>query len=144
MQNMKIKRFRAAQYRYENQCPYGEDPFETECPCCDEAHEPETTTDYDGDGGYDLSFEAYCPACVANDCESNHGSYCCKTCNKTFLKVYNVKDHLIVHTTHQPFKCSLCGRSFNQHNNLKRHLRNNICKNKPGVFKDSKVDSDWF
>ena len=49
--------------------------------------------------------------------------YKCDTCQKEFLKYYQLKSHLIIHMTEKPYKCEFCPRAFCRKHDLSRHER---------------------
>mmetsp|Transcript_501 Transcript_501/g.548 ORF Transcript_501/g.548 Transcript_501/m.548 type:complete len:170 (+) Transcript_501:434-943(+) len=46
-----------------------------------------------------------------------------KNCQKVFKKVWNLFDHMRIHTGEKPFKCKYCTKSFAQNGNLTKHLK---------------------
>ncbi|CAG8522702.1 7467_t:CDS:2 [Diversispora eburnea] len=44
-------------------------------------------------------------------------------CNKTFVRLYNLKSHQRTHSTDRPFKCPSCETAFARNHDLKRHQK---------------------
>ena len=53
------------------------------------------------------------------------------TCNKAFVKQYNLNSHLKVHQNDKPYRCTLCVFAFKRKHDLVRHRRlvHKICPN---------------
>lgn len=49
--------------------------------------------------------------------------YKCDVCQKEFLKYYQMKSHLRLHTNEKPYKCEYCDRAFCRKHDLSRHVR---------------------
>ena len=60
----------------------------------------------------------------------------CQTCQKTFTKLSNMKDHLKQHTGLRPYFCSLCGVGFIQKSNRNRHESINNCQDQIILLSD--------
>ena len=50
----------------------------------------------------------------------------CKYCQKTYTKLYNIKDHIHMHRGQTPYSCKFCGKRFSQMANRNRH-ENKVC-----------------
>ncbi|XP_046752006.1 zinc finger protein 726-like [Diprion similis] len=46
----------------------------------------------------------------------------CMFCSKEFYSIYNLKQHVMVHTGQRPFACSKCDLRFTQKGNLTKHF----------------------
>lgn len=44
-------------------------------------------------------------------------------CEKTFVRLYNLRQHQRAHSVHRPFKCDQCPASFARNHDLKRHVK---------------------
>jgi uncharacterized Zn-finger protein len=47
----------------------------------------------------------------------------CNYCEKTFLKNFDLQQHIRSHTGEKPFQCIVCGRAFAQKSNVKKHMQ---------------------
>ncbi|XP_074644510.1 zinc finger protein 341-like [Tubulanus polymorphus] len=47
----------------------------------------------------------------------------CQYCAKTFLKNFDLQQHIRSHTGEKPFQCIVCGRAFAQKSNVKKHMQ---------------------
>ena len=47
----------------------------------------------------------------------------CQYCEKTFLKNFDLQQHVRSHTGEKPFQCIVCGRAFAQKSNVKKHMQ---------------------
>ncbi|KAI0052585.1 hypothetical protein FA95DRAFT_1239579 [Auriscalpium vulgare] len=45
------------------------------------------------------------------------------SCNKMFARLYSLRGHQRMHTTHRPFHCDFCPASFARNHDLKRHMK---------------------
>ncbi|KAH3681668.1 hypothetical protein WICPIJ_007394 [Wickerhamomyces pijperi] len=52
---------------------------------------------------------------------SSSSQFPCPHCSKVFAKPFNLKSHLVSHSTLKPFKCVHCSRSFARDYDRKRH-----------------------
>ncbi|CAI2359735.1 unnamed protein product [Moneuplotes crassus] len=43
-------------------------------------------------------------------------------CNKTFMRTWNLLDHIRMHYGVRPFVCKFCGKGFTQKGNMRKHL----------------------
>lgn len=48
-------------------------------------------------------------------------SYICKTCDKSFTKMFSLNRHMQLHTGFKPHKCSYCRKAFIQKTDMERH-----------------------
>lgn len=62
-------------------------------------------------------------------CDKTAG-FLCKVCNKSYLKLSNLKAHMIIHTDLKPFNCSICDRKFTQARAYACHLRTHAISDK--------------
>ena len=58
----------------------------------------------------------------SNPAKKNLDKHICKTCNKFFSHITNLKKHLLVHTGEKPYSCKQCNKAFSQAGNLERHI----------------------
>jgi uncharacterized C2H2 Zn-finger protein len=56
--------------------------------------------------------------------------YLCPYCEKTYPKIYDLKNHIRSHTGERPFKCPDCGKDFAHKVVWKRHMNLHEVKNK--------------
>ncbi|KAL4233986.1 hypothetical protein ACF0H5_005641 [Mactra antiquata] len=69
-------------------------------------------------------------ASALNGGESDHSAYTddgkkklpCTYCGKTFMKNFDLQQHVRSHTGEKPFQCVVCGRAFAQKSNVKKHM----------------------
>lgn len=56
---------------------------------------------------------------------NNQAVYPClfPNCNKTFVRLYNLKSHSRTHTDDRPFICRVCNVAFSRNHDLKRHSK---------------------
>lgn len=57
-----------------------------------------------------------------DSCEKTAG-FLCKVCNKSYLKMSNLKAHMTIHTDLKPFNCSVCDSKFTQARAYACHMR---------------------
>lgn len=48
--------------------------------------------------------------------------YECKDCGKNFLRLYNLRRHVMTHLKKRPFNCEYCEKGFNRIDLLRRHV----------------------
>lgn len=58
----------------------------------------------------------------SDSCDKTAG-FLCKVCNKSYLKLSNLKAHMTVHTDLKPFNCSVCDSKFTQARAYVCHMR---------------------
>ncbi|XP_048873979.1 zinc finger protein 341 isoform X3 [Brienomyrus brachyistius] len=47
----------------------------------------------------------------------------CNFCEKSFMKNFDLQQHIRSHTGEKPFQCIVCGRAFAQKSNVKKHMQ---------------------
>lgn len=50
----------------------------------------------------------------------------CSECGKEFLRIYELRRHMLVHSDERPHKCSICEKSFKHKGPLKQHMRSHL------------------
>lgn len=53
---------------------------------------------------------------------SQHNSFVCVECNKTFSSKPNLMRHAMTHDGLKPYQCTICGTCFTQNGSLKTHM----------------------
>ena len=47
--------------------------------------------------------------------------YSCNLCERSFDKISNMKQHVLLHTGEKPFSCEQCGKEFRRKYHLNKH-----------------------
>lgn len=56
----------------------------------------------------------------------NDKAFVCTICNKSWMSLVHLDNHMRVHTGEKPYKCLICHKKFSQTSNLNRHFRQHI------------------
>ena len=59
---------------------------------------------------------------MATSVQTSVKPFICGFCGKCFIRAFNLKTHILVHTGDKPYKCDICGKCFTLFSNLNGHI----------------------
>ncbi|XP_063995568.1 zinc finger protein 436-like [Diachasmimorpha longicaudata] len=66
----------------------------------------------------------------------------CAFCFKGFYSLYNLKQHVMIHTGQRPYSCGICDSKFTQKGNLTKHYERKHKNRGPSLGEDEKMEDE--